>query len=410
MTATEASSQCNPREVRFRYLADVEKGRLAAPGPAIDPSSNKAPYLTMDYLRGERNDPTIVIVGPDSVVASEQSLILLWDGSNAGEFLSGKRGVVASTCALVTPMHVDTRFFFWACKAQESLLRAETIGMGIPHVNGELLANLRFKVPPSQQQRAIADYLDRKIARLDALVAAKERVCALLAEKRQAVITRALTRGLDFRAALRDSGVSWLGEIPKNWRIQRAARLFLERDERGEPDLPLLAVSIKDGVVAREFSRERIETTAADFNTYKIARQGDVVFNKMRMWQGAAGIAPQDGLVSPDYVVAAATGALSSAYVGWLFRLDRFSAECARHSHGIVWDRLRLYWGGFREIELPVPPPDTQQKIVDHVARATAKLDALAFAMTQTITLLKERRAALISAAVSGQLDVNGAA
>ncbi len=162
--------------------------------------------------------------------------------------------------------------------------------------------------------------------------------------------------------------------------------------------------------MAREFSQERIETTAADFNTYKIARRGDMVFNKMRMWQGAAGVASQDGLVSPDYIVAAPTGALSPAYVALLLRIGSFSAECARRSHGIVWDRLRLYWGGFREIELPIPPLKTQQQIAGYVADATAKLDRLALTMARTISLLKERRAALIGAAVSGKVELDSAA
>ena len=114
----------------------------------------------------------------------------------------------------------------------------------------------------------------------------------------------------------------------------------------------------------------------------------------MRMWQGAVGTCPQDGLVSPDYVVAAPTGTMSSYYAGLLFRTDRFSAECARRSHGIVWDRLRLYWEGFREIELPLPSPETQASIVAHVARETSKLDALRSATARTVALLRnaERR------------------
>jgi type I restriction enzyme S subunit len=86
-----------------------------------------------------------------------------------------------------------------------------------------------------------------------------------------------------------------------------------------------------------------------------------------------------------------------------------FSAECARRSHGIVWDRLRLYWEGFREIELPVPSADAQDDIVVHIAEETAKVDALRSATERTIALLKERRAALIAAAVTGQIDVGEA-
>ncbi len=231
------------------------------------------------------------------------------------------------------------------------------------------------------------------------------RLLGLLAEKRRALITHVVTRGLDPRAPLRDSGIPWLGKIPAHWATRRLAWLFRERDDRGEPELPLLEVSINAGVVLREFSADKIETTAADFDIYKVARVSDIVFNKMRMWQGAVGVAPQDGLVSPDYVVAASLGALSSEYARYLFRTESFSAECARHSHGIVWDRLRLYWEGFRDIAVPLPSLEEQRAIVAHIAAETSKLDALRSATERTIALLKERRAALIAAAVTGQID-----
>jgi type I restriction enzyme S subunit len=240
-------------------------------------------------------------------------------------------------------------------------------------------------------------------------VSAKKRLLTLLAEKRRALITRAVTRGLDPDTPLRESGLPWLREIPAHWETRRIAWLFRNRDERGEPELPLLEVSINAGVTLREFSDDRIESTASDFNTYKTARKGDIVFNKMRMWQGAVGVAPQDGLVSPDYTVAAPLGALSPEYAGQLFRTEMFSAECARHSHGIVWDRLRLYWEEFRGIEVPLPSLDEQSAIVVHIAAETAGLDALAAMTERSIALLKERRAALIAAMVTGQISISEA-
>lgn len=298
------------------------------------------------------------------------------------------------------------RYFMWM--SADSGQFTQSTASTIQHLTAEKLRNVRYPSPPYSQQRIIADFLDRKTAGLDALIAAKERLLALLAEKRRALITRAVTRGLDARVSLKDSGIPWLGAIPAHWETRRAAWLFRERDKRGKPDLPLLEVSIDAGVVLREFSQERIEATAADFNTYKVARHDDVVFNKMRMWQGAVGVAPVDGLVSPDYVVAAPTGLLLPAYAGLLFRTEIFSAECARHSHGIVWDRLRLYWDGFRDIELPLPPTGEQTEIVNHVGVETAILDALRSSTERTSGLLKERRAALIAAAVTGQIDTGG--
>ena len=160
----------------------------------------------------------------------------------------------------------------------------------------------------------------------------------------------------------------------------------------------------------REFTGEKIESTAADFNSYKVAYQGDIVFNKMRMWQGAVGVAPVDGLVSPDYVVAQPTGPLRSSYASLLLRTTAFSAESARRSHGIVWDRLRLFWDGFRDIEIPLPSLSEQATITKQIVDSTGKLDELQTATEHTITLLKERRAALIAATVTGQIDVGSTA
>ncbi len=316
--------------------------------------------------------------------------------------------------ALLRPhkQQMNGAFLFRCLQAKPVRVQLELAADGVTRfgIPKSEIGAMTLPVPALAQQRAIADYLDRETARLDALVAAKERVLWLLAEKRRALITRAVTRGLDPRAPLKKTGIPWLGDIPAHWETRRAAWLFIERDERGEVDLPLLEVSINAGVVLREFSDERIESTAADFNTYKVARQGDVAFNKMRMWQGAVGVAPQDGLVSPDYVVAVPVGPLSTQYAGLLFRTEMFSAECARRSHGIVWDRLRLYWEGFREIELPLPSAEAQQEIVAYATRETAKLDALRLSTERTIDLLKERRAALIAAVVTGQIEVESGA
>jgi type I restriction enzyme, S subunit len=311
-------------------------------------------------------------------------------------------------CFLLTPRQQDdTRFFYYWLSAQANRLQVLGRGSTFMELSTDELKALQTPHPSLFSQSAIADYLDSETARLDGLVAAKEQVIRLLAEKRRAVITHVVTRGLDLESPLRDSEIPWLGKIPAHWETRRIAWLFQERDEREEVHLPLLEVSINTGVVLREFSDDKIESTAADFNTYKVARKGDIVFNKMRMWQGAVGVAPEDGLVSPDYTVATSSGDLLSDYAGRLFRTAMFSAECARRSHGIVWDRLRLYWEGFRDIELPLPAQSEQRAILNSIESATAKLDAVRSATERTIALLKERRSALINAALTGEIELD---
>ncbi|GIK80925.1 MAG: hypothetical protein BroJett024_20300 [Alphaproteobacteria bacterium] len=404
---------------RLKYAVSLRRSR-------VDGSEDARPYIGLEHI--ESGTGRLLLTSPVTETSLEDAEATSESLSNTfepGDVLFGKlrpylakawvaefAGRCTTELLVMEPHALDSRFLRYVCLSRDFVdaVNASTFGSKMPRADWDFIGNMPIPVPTPTKQRAIVDYLDRETVRLDALVAAKKHLLSFLAEKRRAFITHAVTRGLDPSARLRESGVPWLGTIPANWETRRVAWLFQERDERGEPDLPLLEVSINSGVVLREFSEDRIESTAADFNTYKVARRGDVVFNKMRMWQGAVGMAPQDGLVSPDYTVAAHAENISPEYVSLLFRTDMFSAECARRSHGIVWDRLRLYWEGFREIELPLPPLDTQIEIVTQVATETGKLDAFRSATERTITLLKERRAALITEAVTEQIDVERAA
>jgi type I restriction enzyme, S subunit len=296
----------------------------------------------------------------------------------------------------------DLRWLFWTL---------QTIGIdegshetAIPGVNRETIYEKRVFVPPIDMQRRIAHVLDAETAQLDALVAEKEQMLALLEEKRTALVSRMVIRGLNPDVRMKPSGLDWLGDIPAHWKVQRCATLFTEVDERNEPDLPLLNVSINTGVTLRTFSDDRIESVAEDFTTYKVARKGQLVFNKMRFWQGAAGIAPVDGLTSPDYTVAHISQALVPAFVGLLFRLPQFSDEVRRYSYGMVDDRLRLYWDEFKNIRIPLPPINEQNAIVTVLTQACSHTAELEATLHRSIALLKERRSALITAAVTGQL------
>ena len=145
---------------------------------------------------------------------------------------------------------------------------ADSSAHGTKKLETEVLQRLEVPCPPLAVQRRIVATVRAATAELKELITAKQRVLDLIAAKRKSIVATVATRGLDPEARLRDSGALWLGEIPQHWEVRRIAWLFRERDERGAPDLPLLEVSIGSGVVEREFSDDRIESTAADFSTY----------------------------------------------------------------------------------------------------------------------------------------------
>jgi type I restriction enzyme S subunit len=140
---------------------------------------------------------------------------------------------------------------------------------------------------------------------------------------------------------------------------------------------------------------------------YKICKKGDLAINTLWAWMSAMGIAPCDGIVSPAYNVYTPGPEMDGGYVEALVRMPIFAQEITRYSTGVWSSRLRLYPEGFFEAWLPVPPLAEQRTIVAHIATATAKLDGLRVAAERTIALLKERRAALIAAAVTGKLKIN---
>ena len=125
-------------------------------------------------------------------------------------------GRVTTECLVMRPVEVESRFLRYICLSRDFIVNvdASTFGSKMPRVDWDFVGNMSVPVPARHKQRAIADYLNRETTQLDALVAVKERVLTLLAEKRRALVTNAVTRGLDLDVPLRDSGIPWLGRDP----------------------------------------------------------------------------------------------------------------------------------------------------------------------------------------------------
>lgn len=318
-------------------------------------------------------------------------------------------GVCSTELLVLKPQpYLSRRYLLYALLSQGFIRTVDstTFGAKMPRAEWSLIGSLQIPVPPLSTQCAIADYLDRETGRIDALVAAKQRLLDVLTEKRRALIENAVTRGLIPDLPMRDSCIPWLGQIPEHWEVRRARWLFAERDERtddGEGEL--LTVSHITGVTPR--SEKDVNMFEAETKEgYKICRRGDLAINTMWAWMGAMGVSPVDGIVSPSYNVYVPNGDLISGYIDALVRIPQFTKEVVRHSKGVWSSRLRLYPEQFSQICLPIPPFAEQQAIVAYVDAETSKLDALRSSAERSIELLKERRAALVAAAITGQIDV----
>ncbi len=275
------------------------------------------------------------------------------------------------------------------------------------------LGSIAIDFPSLDDQSDIADYLDRETGQIDGLVEKKTRFIALLKEKRAAVIDHAVTKGMDPSAEMKSSRVEWIGDIPAHWDAPRIATLFREAFRKPDPDLPVLSVSIHNGVSDGELSdeeRDRKVALSEDRTKYQGVEPGDLVYNMMRAWQGAFGAVAVSGLVSPAYVVARPIAEFRTKFLEHLLHTKSAAEEIRRYSRGIADFRMRLYWEYFRDIRVCLPPLPEQDEILSHIDRETARIEGLIEKTERSIALLKEKRAALITAAVTGKIDVRAAA
>jgi type I restriction enzyme S subunit len=199
---------------RFKFITNIQKGKL--PRKIVTTNEfNLPPYMSMEYLRGGEENQWVF--DRDAKIIDENETLLLWDGSNAGEFIKSRKGVISSTVAEIEFKNIHNSFAWFYSKFLEIELRKKTIGMGIPHVNGTELKNFSVALPPIKEQILIANFLENKTTKIDQAIAIKQKQIELLKERRQILIHKAVTRGLNENVKLKDSGVEWIGEIPEHW-------------------------------------------------------------------------------------------------------------------------------------------------------------------------------------------------
>lgn len=343
---------------------------------------------------------------PEAAIANGDILVGMDGDFNVARWRGGNALLNQRVCCIRTTDRMDPGYVYYALPAPLRLINEFTYATTVKHLSSFDVLDICLPHPPIDQQKLIANYLDREIARIDALIADKQRMLALLEEKRTALVSRVVTRGLDPDASMKPSGLEWLGEIPAHWQVERAKNLFRVRDERSDDGSEeLLTVSHLTGVTARS-EKDVYMFEADDKAGYKRCLPGDLAINTLWAWMGAMGISPLEGIVSPDYHVYTPNGQLLPEYIDLLCRSRPFVAEVNRWSKGVWSSRLRLYPENFFEMRLPVPPHDEQRAIVEAVRNDQRTASALREALRTSMALAKERRAALITAAVTGQIDL----
>ena len=356
------------------------------------------------YASKYNHDGTFVLIGRQGALCGNVHVA-------RGRFWASEHAVVVTPRSDYLPRWLGAML-------EVTNLNQYSISAAQPGLSVERILDLPIPVPPVYEQTVIARYLDDVERSIGRYIRAKQKLIALLEERKQALIHEVVTGRIDVRTgrpypSYKDSGIEWLGTVPAHWQVRAAKWYFRESDDRSETGSEeLLSVSHITGVTPRR-DKKNVTMFKAESNVgYKLCAPGDMVVNTMWAWMAALGIARQTGIVSPSYAVYRphVSSMLNGEYADLLLRTRAYQNEYVCRSTGIRSSRLRLYPEDFLRIGLLCPPSEEQCSIVEFVDRASDVTVRYIDRTYDEVTRLEEYRDRLIADVVTGKLDVREAA
>ncbi len=271
------------------------------------------------------------------------------------------------------------------------------------------LKKVPLPLPPITEQERIVEFINHKTAEIDEAIAKKQRLIKLLQEQKNTLINQAVIKGLNPKAPMHDSGVEWVGQMPKYWEFKQLKRLFAEYDKRSTDGTEiLLSMRMYGGLVPHtEVSNKPI--ASSELIGYKKVKPGEIVMNRMRAATGLFAISSIEGIVSPDYAVFRTVTDLIPDYFLYLFKTQAMKDIFFSESKGIGTGSsgfLRLYSDRFGWIKVPVPPVEEQADIVSHIERITGEFAGVIDKINNEISLLQELKNIIIAQAVTGKIKI----
>ncbi len=297
----------------------------------------------------------------------------------------------------------NAKYLYWFYLSLDEAKRLKPLYRGLRKVvPSETFRSIKSPVPPTAEAEKICEFIEAQVLKMNTAITSQERMIDLLKERRSAIITQAVTKGLEPKAKMKDSGVPWIGKVPAHWPIVRVGSQTSLRSEKGsDKDFAPLSVT-KLGVVPQ------LETAAKtdDGDNRKVVRKGDFVINGRSDRKGSSGVSEMDGSVSLINITIKLGAGLYPRFAHHLFRSYAFQEEFYRWGKGIVADLWSTNYWDMKRILCAMPTLEEQEAIAKFLDAELLEMDAAIKSQGRMIELLKERRSAIITQAVTGQIDV----
>jgi type I restriction enzyme S subunit len=398
--ANISSDEYVPDGVRFLRTTDIsENGELEPDGVFVSPE------VAREYLLKDKD----ILISRSGTIG--RAFVFAAD-------VHPECAYAGYLVRFVPTKQLNSRLFFYFTKsaAFSDWLQTQLIFSTIGNVNGQKYAQCRLALPPLPEQTAIAEFLDRETGKIDGLVAEQRRLMELLKEKRQAVISHAVTKGLNPHAPMKPSGIEWLGDVPEHWEVKPLRHLGRCQNglniggEAFGSGFPFVSYGdVYKNTVLPAAVQGLVQSSEMDWVSYSV-RRGDVFFTRTSETIDEIGMSSTCLETIPN-----------ATFAGFLIRFRPVPAlDCRFSKHYFSNPRIRTFFAKemvlitraslsqdlLKRLPVLLPPASEQIAICDYLDERSAEFDTLTAEAQRAIDLLQERRTALISAAVTGQIDV----
>ena len=331
-----------------------------------------------------------------------------WQGSLA---VSDYNGIVSPAYFIYdfTDEEYNHKYFHYlvrSCYKEEFKRISGGIREGQWDLSPEAFANTLALLPPLVEQKYIANYLDIQCSEIDATAEDIQKEIALLEDYKKSVIIEAVTKGLNPDAEMKDSGIAWIGEIPKDWKVDKI-KYHLKRNEPKNPGNAIVLSVYRDyGVVPKDSRDDNHNVTSEDTSKYKYVKKGQLVINKMKAWQGSLAVSDYDGIVSPAYFIYDFIDEeYNHKYFHYLVR-SCYKEEFKRISGGIREGQWDLSPEGFSNTLVLLPSIEEQNEILDYILQKEMEIDAIIADKKRQRGILTDYKKSLIYEYVTGKKEV----
>lgn len=383
--------------IRLRYLAQITTGDSDTQD--ADPDG-----IYPFYVRSP------IVERSTSFTFNGEGILMAGDGAGAGRVFHhafGKYAVHQRVYRLFD-FKINSYFlFYFISNLFPSVMDKGSAQSTVPSVRLPMLQNFEVCQPPLSEQKRIADFLDAKCADIDQIRADIEKQIEILTDYKKSVITEAVTKGLDPKAKMKDSGIEWIGKIPEHWGVDKLKFHLKFRGTKNPGDTIVLSLYRELGVVPKDSRDDNHNKTSEDTSNYRFVRIGDFVINKMKAWQGSVAVSDYEGIVSPAYYVYGFSDDLIfKRYFHYLLRDKSYATEFKRLSGGIRVGQWDLPRESLENTLILLPPISEQKNIAAYLDEKCSEIDATIAEKQKQLETLEEYKKSLIFEYVTGKKEV----